>query len=428
LFTFPNVLTSYNGALPQVNYGSGNVSVDSIAKDVACNGTPGSVTNIKGQPLAAPYALPVPGVVLPVFGGTNGMAPLSTYQNGLNYLAYSDTTGHVWTTTYQITPFLSDYYDPTNTSSGGLKTSSELVQAVGYGAIPSSGVVGTPGCLTYTFGVDGTGSGSNFGNTYFAGAIYSAQAALAAQAAANPNTQSALIFLSDGQANASFYSKSPAGTYGASSSTNQYVNATEFPEGPANSEVGPSSRLFTPTSYTNPVPQYYTPAKAVMPSGFSYYPEYDQLNSTSGTIGNSKNSAGSKGTYPDWNDQCQQAIVAAQFAANAANATRVYAVAYGSESSGCSNGWNVGVTDTTLVVPNSSSLHQPFTAASGVLPCTVMEDIASSWDYFYSDNQQQGNVNLGCTDQNHTTVSLQSIFLAIKASFSTPRLISNNAI
>jgi hypothetical protein len=56
-----------------------------------------------------------------------------------------------------------------------------------------------------------------------------------------------------------------------------------------------------------------------------------------------------------------------------------------------------------------------------------MEDIASSWNNFYSDNQQTGNVNLGCTDSNHTTVSLQDIFLAIAASFTNPRLLPNNA-
>ena len=387
LFTFPNVLTSYNGALPQVDYGKGKVSVDSIAKDVACNGTPGSVKNIQGQPIAAPYALPVPGVALPVFGGTNGMAPLTTYQNGLNYLAYKETsTGKVWTTTYQITPFLSDYYDPGNTDSGGLKTSSELVQAVGYKS--------TPGCLTYTFGIDGTGGGSGYGNTYFAGAIYSAQAALAAQAAVNPGAQSALIFLSDGQANA-------FGTNSDGSLSDQ------FPQAKAGSAVGP-------TSASNPVPAYYTPATAVKPTGFTYFPEYDTLGSNG------------KGNYPDWYDQCQQAIVAARSAAtDPSTLTRVYAIAYGPEASGCGNGWNY--TDQTLVVANSTSLNQPFSSAAGVLPCTTMEDIASSWSYFYSDNQQTGNVNLGCTDNNHTVVSLQDIFQAITASFSTPRLISNTA-
>jgi hypothetical protein len=128
------------------------------------------------------------------------------------------------------------------------------------------------------------------------------------------------------------------------------------------------------------------------------------------------------GIYPDWYDQCQQAIVAGQYAATAG--TAVYAVAYGSESSGCSNGWSVGATDTSLVA--TGTYNQPFTLAT-LLPCTTMEDIASSWSNFYSDNQQSGNVNLGCTDNNHTTVSLNQIFQAISASFTTPRLIPNNS-
>jgi hypothetical protein len=56
-----------------------------------------------------------------------------------------------------------------------------------------------------------------------------------------------------------------------------------------------------------------------------------------------------------------------------------------------------------------------------------MEDIASSWSYFYSDNQQSGNVNLGCTDNNHSTISLADIFLAIASTFTNPRLLPNNA-
>ena len=50
-----------------------------------------------------------------------------------------------WEATYQITPFLSDYYSPASSTTGGLNTSSNLVKAVGYGS--------TSGCLTYTFGI-----------------------------------------------------------------------------------------------------------------------------------------------------------------------------------------------------------------------------------------------------------------------------------
>jgi hypothetical protein len=315
-------------------------------------------------------------------------------------MTYKQTgaSGKTWTASYQITPFLSDYYAPGNTSAGGLNPNSDLVKAVGYG--------NTLGCLTYTFGIDGSdGNGSHFGNTYFASSIYAAEAALAAQKAAYPNSQSAIIFLSDGQANASYFSKNPS-AYGGSSpyynSTNQFNKATEFPEAPAGSEVGP-----TTASY--PVPAYYTPATASSTYGYS-------------TLG-----VNGKGLYPDWYDQCQQAIAAAQYALGATGnfkVDRVYAVAYGAESSGCSNGWAVGATDTTDVT--SSTLNQPF-SGNAILPCTTTEDIASDWSYFYSDNQQSGNVNLGCSDSNHTTVSLKDIFRAIASSFTSPRLLPNSA-
>jgi hypothetical protein len=292
---------------------------------------------------------------------------------------------------------LSDYFQPS--SSSGLNSSSKLVQAVGYGT--------TKGCLTYTLGIDGSdGTGSHFGNTYFASSIYAAQSALNAEQAAYGG-RNALIFLSDGQSNASYYSKNSS-TYG---STVQATHATEFPEAPAGSEVGPST-----TSY--PVPAYLTPA-TILPAQATL--GYDTLSTTSTATGQTR-SGSTKGTYPDWYDQCQQAIVAAQYAA--AQGTTVFSVAYGSESSGCTNGWSTGATDTTLV---ATGINQPFPILSSLLPCTTMENIASSWSTFYSDNQQTGNVNLGCTDLNHTTVSLDDIFQAIAVTFTTPRLLPNNA-
>jgi hypothetical protein len=402
LFTFPNVLTAVNGALPKV----GSTTYDSIKNDINCGGTPATYKNYTAQPLAAPYTLPVPGKALPTYGATGWAATRSTYQSGLEYLTYSNkvgTTTTTWEATYQITPFLSDYYLPSSTSTGGLNTSSNLVKAIGY--------ANTSGCLTYTLGIDGTGSGSGFGNTYFASSIYAAQAALAAAQTANPKSKNAIIFLSDGQANASYFTKDKS-AYGGSSpyynSTNQFNDATEFPEAPAGSEVGPST-----SSY--PVPAYYTPATILTAQNAL---GYDTLSSSA--AGGTR-SGTSVGTYPDWNDQCQQAIVAAQYAVG--QGTRVYSVAYGSEASGCSNGWSVGATDTTGV---ATGTNQPFTGAS-LLPCTTMENIASSWDYFYSDNLQTGNVNLGCTDNNHSTVSLQDIFLAIASTFTGPRLLPNNA-
>jgi len=363
LFTFPNVLVSH-----------GSTTIPSVSDDINCSGHPAEWTNYSAQPIAAPYTLPIPGATL------QG-APDATY------MTYTQTsTGTPWEATYQITPFLSDYYAPA--SSSGLNPSSSLVKAVGYGS--------TSGCLTYTFGIWGTGSGSGFGNTYFASSIYEAQSALKAEQLANGG-QNALIFLSDGQANASFYSKNTS-SYGTSNSSNQYTDAYQFPSGVAGSEVGPTS-----TNPSDPVPAYYTPATSTFSSdGYS-------------TLG-----VNGKGIYPDWYDQCQQGITAAQYATS--QSTTVFSVAYGSESSGCNSGWGIGLTDTTLV---ATGANQPFTLSS-LTPCVTMENMASSLSTFYSDYQQSGSSS-SCEDAAHSTISLQDIFQAIATTFTTPRLLPNNA-
>jgi len=363
LFTFPNVLTSYNGT-----------TVPSLSDDINCNGTPATYKNYASQPVAAPYTLPVPGAAL-------SGAPDATS------LTYTQTsTGKTWTATYQITPFLSDYYLPS--ASSGLNSNSNLVKAVGYGS--------TNGCLTYTFGIWGTGSGSGFGNTYLASSIYAAQSALTAEQNLYGGNN-AIIFLSDGQANASYYSENES-AYGTANSTNQFAKAYEFPSGPAGSEVGPTS-----TSPADPVPSYYTPAT-----------------STSSTLGYSTLGVNGKGKYPDWYDQCQQAITAGQYAAK--QGTIVYSVAYGAEGTGCNSGWSVGLTDTTLTGTGSNA---SFTLGT-LTPCVTMENIASSLQTFYSDYNQSGSGST-CEDASHATVSLQDIFQAISSNFTTPRLIPSNA-
>jgi hypothetical protein len=371
LFTFPNVLTSYNGT-----------AVPSVSDDINCGGTPATWATHSAQPIAAPYTLPIPGAAL-----TGAPDATSMQYTTTSAAAVANKT---WTATYQITPFLSDYYDPSAT--GGLNSSSSLVKAVGYGS--------TKGCLTYTFGIDGTGSGSGFGNTYFAGAIYEAQAALAAEqaaqtAAGNPGTKNALIFVSDGQANASYYAGGSAYNSGDYGSTTQGTDANEFPQSPKGSEVGPNTT-------SNPTPAFYTPATSS--DGFGY--------STLGVNG--------KGLYPDWYDQCQQGIKAAQYATS--ESTKVFGVAYGSESQGCNSGWNIGLTDTTLVATGANA---SFTL-SQLTPCVTMENIASSLNTFFSDYNQSGSGST-CQDASHPTVSLNDIFQAIAATFTTPRLIPNNA-
>src|SRR5579872_105961 len=85
--------------------------------------------------------------------------------------------------TYQIVAFSSDYKASGN--SNGLNPASDLVRALG-------GVADCPG-------VKAPGGTS----TYFAGAIYAAQASLAAQRQARPGSSNVLILIGDGDANAS---------------------------------------------------------------------------------------------------------------------------------------------------------------------------------------------------------------------------------
>lgn len=98
--------------------------------------------------------------------------------------------------------------------------------------------------------------------------------------------------------------------------------------------------------------------------------------------------------------QCHQAITAAQNAATAG--TWVYAVAYGSGSSGCS-------TDTS----------------PRITPCQTMEQIASSPSKFFSDYTATGGSS-ACISASRPTTGLNQIFKAIAGDLTLARLIPNN--
>lgn len=326
-----------------------NVSTDTVANDYNCG----------SAPTAQEYTLPV----IPASGVTSGYAPITYSQTTTGRHGQQTTT--TLTSTYQITPpsvgnadvngFMSDYYQPSG--SGGLNSSSIIVKAIGNGT--ANGCLQPPG---------GLGSG---GQTYFAGAIYAAQAALMAEQAKVTNlgitSNNAIILVSDGQANTGY---------------NQYPQATSTAS--STGGVGGISVTFAGNSSEN----------------------------LTGT-------ASSFGVYPDYNDDCQQAITAANYAKGLG--TRMYAVAYGSESNGCTS-------DSSVVV--SGTLNLPIAKASAVIPCLVMEDIASPgatsanpW-YFYTDGS---SVHNGCTDTTHTSTDLSSIFGAIAATFTNPRLLPHDA-
>ena len=172
--------------------------------------------------------------------------------------------------------------------------------------------------------------------TYYAGVIYSAESLLVAQQAKNLNTQNALILISDGEAQA----------------TCKTVVNNVCTSGPM---VGAST---------------------------------------------------TSGVYPSTLQQCHQAITAAQWAAqqNAAGATvtgtKVYAVGYGSESSGC----------TTDTKPS-------------ITPCQTMQQIASNPTYFYTDYTSTTN---GCVAASQPAATINQIFTEIAMDFTQARLIPNN--
>ncbi len=211
-------------------------------------------------------------------------------------------------------------------------------------------------------------------STYYASVIYAAQAAL--DAAHTSGTQDAMIILSDGQANA--------------------TNA-KFPATGANA----------------------------WPSGDGYNVTTNSTSNTYGSKGASNLAGGTWGTYPDFHDECQQAIKAAQDAQAAG--TTVYSVAFNSESDGCAvSGSGVTVTDTTLWATATSG--NAALSLNTLTPCIVMKNMASpptsTQNYFYADTSSASG---GCADPNHTVQSIQDIFGAIGSTFTTPRLLPNNA-
>jgi hypothetical protein len=164
----------------------------------------------------------------------------------------------------------------------------------------------------------------NYG-TYYAGALYAAQAALVAEQAANPGSQNVIIILSDGNSNAPYSS-----------------------------------------------------------NGITIMPGASQTS----------------GTYPSSKQECHQAITAAQYAT--AQGTRVYSVAYGSETSGCQYDTNPSIT-----------------------PCATMTGMASAPQYFYSDYNQTGSGSTCVSADNPNDTSIAKIFADIANNFTRARLIPN---
>jgi Flp pilus assembly protein TadG len=113
--------------------------------------------------------------------------------------------------------------------------------------------------------------------------------------------------------------------------------------------------------------------------------------------------ATSNGVYPSWKNECAQAVTAAAVAKAAG--TKIYTIAYGSTSSGCS------------------------TDSPAISPCNTMKSIASTplTTYFYSDYQQSGGgTDTSCIGSADSTTNINQIFTDIGASFTVARLIPDN--
>jgi Flp pilus assembly protein TadG len=350
-------------------FGFPNVPVTQVADDYNCGGTP----------IAAVYSLPT----IPASGSTTAYTPFA-YTGATPYTATYQILQHSADTTHiDANGFTSDYYASTQT----LNSTSLLVKAIGNGS--TNGCLTPPSTSTSTKSL-ATAAGWSTGGyggyswpdtnymTSFAGAIYAAQTALQAEQAATTalglTSNNAIIFVSDGQAN---------------------MRYDGFPQKTSTAGSGGDS---------------------VTSAGSSTY---------SASATNLTGTTGTWGQYPDFNAGCQQAIMAAQYAKAAG--TRFYAVAYGSEANGC-------VTDDgsygSAQVVVTGTLNVPITSASQVIPCVVMENMASQgatssdpW-YFYTDGSSAAN---GCKDNSHTSTDLNSIFGAITTTFTHPRLLPNNA-
>jgi Flp pilus assembly protein TadG len=253
---------------------------------------------------------------------------------------------------YEIIPFNDTY--KTN-DSAGLSISSALSEAVGLSGSGCKGL-SAPG-----------GQG-----TYYAQAIYTAQAALLQAQLANPTSKNVMIILSDGDATAcSSLANTAAG--GCNSADNIVAE-----NNPTCASTGGNCLNGTGTSKTNPT-GYQLP------------------------------------NYPSALGECGQAVQAAQLATAAG--TIVYTIGFGSETSGCTSD------ETYTITSGSTDGAEAWPGGSYArTPCNAIGAMASNKNTFYSDNTS------GCpalTVQNGDFTSLVSIFDAITTGLTSPRLIPN---
>jgi len=222
--------------------------------------------------------------------------------------------------TYQVVTWANDYR--TTDSATSLNQSSDIVIAVGDGPEITETVGSGRNQHTETVQCGGVQAPGGDG-TYYAQAIYAAQAALVAEQTANPGSKNAMIILTDGDATSCAANANTSA--GACSNSAQMVAS----EGKLNG---------TGSATTNP-------------SGYESY------------------------AYPSALGECGQAVLAAQSAAEAG--TIVYTIGYGAETSG---GCLSDKTYSATVTTNGGSW------APGDQPCAAIAAMASASVNFYSDD------------------------------------------
>jgi Flp pilus assembly protein TadG len=347
-----------------------------------------------------------------VFPGVqNATDAANDYTCGASGVTSAETAQYNNSPDYQIVPLSNDF--KTSSTATSLNSSSKLARAVGQGGAGCNSGITAPGGQT----------------TYYAGAINAAQAALEALSATqSPPGQNVIILLSDGDANSVKTQTKIVGYIGScashglpSCSASNVLTVTSCTNGCSSSSNNDAPIQIGEEVTGNGVAAGTTITSQLTGStgGAGTY----QV-SVSQQVGNGQMTATPSLTMNGYTfdenvDECQQAIAAAQAAAKAG--TWVYAVAYGSNTSG--NGASCN-TDTSSVI----------SGMQGLSACTAMQDIANSPSAmpdptkFYSDsNASNGQDCPGA----QTIDNLTSLFKNLASSLSKPtmpRLLPNNTV
>ena len=368
LFTFPNVATGSNaGVVSSGSNGTWQCTTNMPSSYQTTTYEGGGSTGYYYSLLQAKYSgsvwsgtndTPYPGVA---WGLPYSFPPVPSGSSA-SYTPPSGTLGP----TYEVVGFSNDYR--TSDGASTLNTNSNLVKATGFSS--SCG------------GLQPSNYDGNYG-TYYAGAMYAAQAALIAEQAANgyPNV---MIILGDGNNNGPSDSQSP---------DNQSPS------------VGQNTTEITST-YKSTSQLTYTPNSAA----YTYPSNYLTASNTSGN-------------YPSSVGTCGQAVTAANYLKTySPRSTMIYTVAYGSPT-----------------VSSSRNLDCQYDVGAGsypnITPCQTMQYMAtggvkgesSPSNYFYSDYTVNGG-DPSCTanSANNSVTSLVDIFHSIASSLTRVRLLPNN--